>query len=117
MGDHRPWPPPLPPPLPASKKPAAHPAEPPLELPWSDAKLAQPMARLDLPPPPPDASPARPTKKPDPVVAKSAGSLLPELSEVVSLPRLSGQEGAQREKLAQKLTAMRRLDYFEILGV
>ncbi len=112
-------PPPLPPPLPAHKRPAAHPAEPPLELPWSDAKLAQPMARLDVPPPPPpDASPQRPAKKPEPqVLAKSAGSLLPELSEVVSLPRLSGQEGAQREKLAAKFTAMRRLDYFELLGV
>lgn len=110
-------PPPLPPPLPASKKPPEHPAQPPLDLPWSDAKLAQPMARLDLPPPPPEASPQRPVKRPEPVVAKSAGSLLPELSEVVSLPRLSGQEGAQREKLAQKLTAMRRLDFFEILGV
>ncbi|MDP3154794.1 MAG: response regulator [Archangium sp.] len=112
-------PPPLPPPLPANKKPAAHPAEPPLELPWSDAKLAQPMARLDVPPPPPpDASPQRPAKKAEPqVLAKSAGSLLPELSEVVSLPRLSGQEGAQREKLAAKFTAMRRLDYFELLGV
>ena len=111
-------PPPLPPPLPAHKKPATHPAEPPLELPWSDAKLAQPMARLDVLPPPPDASPQRPAKKPEPqVLAKSAGSLLPELSEVVSLPRLSGQEGAQREKLAAKFTAMRRLDYFELLGV
>ncbi len=111
-----PLPPPMPPPLPANKRPPAHPSEPPLDLPWSDAKLAQPMARLDLPPPPPEASPQRP-KKQEPVLAKSAGSLLPELSEVVSLPRLSGQEGAQREKLAQKLSAMRRLDYFEILGV
>ena len=110
-------PPPLPPPLPASKNPLTHPTSPPLDLPWSDARLAQPMARLDVPPPPPGASPARPKKPPEPVVAKSAGSLLPELSEVVSLPRLSGQEGAQREKLAQKLSAMRRLDYFEILGV
>ncbi len=110
-------PPPLPPPLPANKRPAAHPAEPPLELPWSDARLAQPMARLDVPPPPPPgASPQRPVKKPE-LLAKSAGSLLPELSEVVSLPRLSGQEGAQREKLAAKFTAMRRLDYFELLGV
>ncbi len=108
-------PPPLPPPLPANKKPQAHPSAPTLDLPWNDAKLAQPMARLDVPPPPPPPSePPRPAPQ---VVAKSAGSLLPELSEVVSLPRLTGQEGAQREKLAQKFTAMRRLDFFEILGV
>lgn len=114
-------PPPLPPPLPANKRPPAHPSEPPLELPWSDAKLAQPMARLDVPPPPPQASPQPPPvpspRRPEQHIAKSAGSLLPELSEVVSLPRLSGQEGAQREKLAAKFTAMRRLDYFELLGV
>lgn len=103
-------PPPLPPPLPAKKAP--------LDLPWNDAKLAAPVAHVpptpssSAPPPPPPPAP-----KPAPVVARSAGSLLPELSEVVSLPRLSGQEGAQREKLAQKFAAMRKLDYFEILGV
>ncbi|MBL8912227.1 MAG: response regulator [Archangium sp.] len=117
-------PPPLPPPLPASKKPPAPPpSEPALDLPWNDAKLAQPMARLDLPPPPPPETPPpapAPKKRdpaPAPVLAKSAGSLLPELSEVVSLPRVSGQESAAREKLAAKFGAMRKLDYFEILGV
>ncbi len=106
-------PPPLPPPLPANKRPQAEPA---LELPWSDARLSQPMAQVAVaaPPPPP---PPKPVKVPEPVLAKSAGSLLPELSEVVSLPRLSGQEGVQREKLASKFSAMRKLDYFEILGV
>lgn len=107
---------PVPPPLPPSKR-APQPTEPPLELPWSDAKLAQPMARLDLPPPPPPP-PSAPPERPAPaVVAKSAGSLLPELSEVVSLPRVSGKESAQREKLVAKISAMRKLDYFEILGV
>jgi DNA-binding response OmpR family regulator/Flp pilus assembly protein TadD len=115
-----PPPPSLPPPLPARK--AAHPSSPPLDLPWSDAKLAQPMARVDAPPPPPPPAPAplQPPPKTKPagqVLAKSAGSLLPELSEVVSLPRVTGQEGQAREKLAAKLNAMRKLDYFEILGV
>jgi len=114
-------PPPLPPPLPAGKRAAPAPTEPPLDLPWNDAKLAQPMARLDVPPPPPpDASPPVRKEKEEPaapVLARSAGSLLPELSEVVSLPRVSGQESAQREKLAAKYSAMRKLDYFEILGV
>lgn len=122
-----PVPPPLPPgppPLPR-RKPAAPGRVPLLDLPWDDAKLAQPVAQLEVPPPPPpDAAPAPPQRaapapqRPQPpIVAKSAGSLLPELSEVVSLPRLSGQEGAQREKLVAKYNAMRKLDYFEILGV
>lgn len=91
-----PKPPPLPPPLPAKK------AAP--ELPWTD-----PQAATAAPPPLPKSSPQPPPK--------AASSLLPELSAVVSLPRLGGQEGAQREKLAQRLSAMRKLDYFELLGV
>ncbi len=112
-------PPPMPPPLPAHKRPPPPPTEPPLDLPWSDAKLAQPMARLDLPPPgaSPSASVGIREKAPAPVFARSAGSLLPELSEVVSLPRVTGQESVQREKLVAKISAMRKLDYFEILGV
>ncbi|MFZ5438692.1 MAG: DnaJ domain-containing protein, partial [Myxococcota bacterium] len=110
-------PPPAPPPLPANKRPPPPPTEPPLELPWNDAQLAQPMARVEAPPPPAPPPPAPPKRAPEPVVAKSAGSLLPELSEVVSLPRVSGQESVQREKLAGKFAAMRKLDYFEILGV
>ncbi|MGV3621132.1 MAG: response regulator [Archangium sp.] len=111
-----PWPP-MPPPLPQKKPP-----EPSLDLPWNDAKLAAPIAHVPPqssapPPPPPAPKPAPPPKAPEPVMAKSAGSLLPELSEVVSLPRVSGQEGQRREKLAQKFSAMRKLDYFEILGV
>ncbi len=109
--------PPAPPPLPASKRVPPPPTEPPLELPWTDAKLAQPMARLEVPPPPPPSPPKKKGPTPAPVVARSAGSLLPELSEVVSLPRVSGHESAQREKLAAKISAMRKLDYFEILGV
>ncbi len=111
-------PPPLPPPLPPSKRPAAPPTEPPLDLPWNDAKLAQPMVNVPAAPPQaPPPPPMKQSKAPEPVMARSAGSLLPELSEVVSLPRVSGKEGAQREKLAQRFSAMRKLDYFEILGV
>lgn len=113
-------PPPLPPPLPANKRPMPQQAAAPLlDLPWSDAKLAAPVAKLDgpIPPPPPAASPQPPPAAKAPVIAKSAGSLLPELSEVVSLPRLSGREGAEREKLVAKFAAMKKLDYFELLGV
>ncbi len=95
-----PKPPPLPPPLPAKKAPAAP------ELPWTDPKASP----VSAPPPLPRAIP--PVEAPRP-----ASSLLPELSAVVSLPRLGGQEGAQREKLAQRMSAMRKLDYFELLGV
>lgn len=124
MAAARPKPPPLPPAIPgpamappasSHKAPPAHPSDPPLELPWRDARLAQPMARID--PTVPGASVEPPQKNPEAVIAKSAGSLLPELSEVVSLPRLTGQEGARREKLAATLAAMRGLDYFELLGV
>jgi Flp pilus assembly protein TadD len=122
-----PMPPPLPvpPPLPSRKAAAAPPpppvpSSPPLELPWDDAKLAQPMVQTGGPPPPPPPSSSRGKKKPkrpEPVMARSAGSLLPELSEVMSLPRLSNEESVTREKLAAKASAMRKLDYFEILGV
>lgn len=109
--------PPAPPPLPAGRRPPAPPVDSSLDLPWNDAKLAQAPAKLDLPPPPPPASPPVKKKEAPANVAKSAGSLLPELSEVVSLPRVSNQESAQREKLAAKYQAMRKLDYFELLGV
>jgi tetratricopeptide (TPR) repeat protein len=87
-------------------------------LPWDDAPKP-PMAQVSSgnwgsPPPPPLASPQR---KKAPNVAQPVGSLLPELSEVMSLPKLSSDEGVQREKLAAKVAGMRKLDYFEILGV
>ena len=50
------------------------------------------------------------------VMARS-GSLLPELSAVVSAGKLTGEEGVMRERLAGKVAAMRKLDYFEILGL
>lgn len=120
-------PPPLPVPPPLPKKAAAAqppppppPSKPPLELPWDDAKLAQPMAAAGPPPPPPSGGRGKKKagkKAPEPVIAKPAGSLLPELSEVVSLPRLSNEESVTREKLAAKVAATRKQDYFEILGV
>ncbi len=52
-----------------------------------------------------------------PVLARASSSLLPELSAVVSTSRLSGEESVIRERLAAKVAAMRKLDYFEILGL
>ncbi len=66
---------------------------------------------------PPFPAPSAPGKKAPKNVAQPVGSLLPELSEVMSLPKLSSDEGVQREKLAAKVAGMRKLDYFEILGV
>jgi len=116
-----------PPPLPprSSLPPVASPPvakAPVLDMPWPDAPLAQPMVRPEAPPPPPPASPPRKKRPPTkeisaPQLAKAMGSLLPELSAVVSTSRLSNEESIQREQLAAKMAAMRRLDYFEILGV
>lgn len=122
-----PKPPPPLPPVAANPPPLPRPPlEPALELPWKDAALTQPMAQLpparlaevraasdDGPPPPPPPSPtAHPPPPPN-----NAGSLMPELSEVVSLPRLTTEESTSRERLAAKVAAMKRLDYFEVLGV
>lgn len=46
-----------------------------------------------------------------------SSSLLPEISEVMSVQQLSNDEGVMRERLVAKVAAMRKLDYFEILGV
>ncbi len=118
-------PPPLPPKLPVPAPPSDKPS---LPLPWDDAK---PSASLDPgavqpPPPPPDISPPPPppskkkreAERPQaPVIARPSGSLLPELSAVVPASRLSGEESVLRERLAAKVAAMRKLDYFEILGL
>lgn len=101
-----PAPPPLPPPLPKRAAPPA-PPQASLELPWDDAQMARPT----VPEPEPRA------EAPAPVVARAAGSLLPELSEVRSLPRMTGREGSHRETLAAKLREFRQKDYFEVLGV
>lgn len=89
---------------------------PPLPTPKPEPKPMRRIAR-QMPPPPPAPSP-QPPRREGPVIARSVvGGLLPELSEVVSLPRLSGREGADREKLAARIAAMRKLNYFELLGV
>lgn len=78
------------------------------------------MPRLEGRPPPLPSRPPPPlksSKTPPPLVAKSVSPLLPEFSEVVSLPLLSIREGVQRETLAATLTSMRRKNYFEVLGV
>ncbi|MBL8957099.1 MAG: response regulator [Myxococcaceae bacterium] len=112
-------PPPLPPKLPHAGPPAEGAK---LPLPWDDAKPAASLTGGPPPPPPPDATPPnKPAKKGEktqgPVIARPGGSLLPELSAVVPASRLSGEESVLRERLAAKAAAMRKLDYFEILGL
>jgi DNA-binding response OmpR family regulator/curved DNA-binding protein CbpA len=112
-----PQPPPLPPRLPVPSPPTGGPK---LPLPWEDAR---PSPSLDPrgPPPPPNASPPRTTSKRKrdrgPVIARPGSSLLPELSVVMNQSRLSSEESLLRERLAAKAAAMRKLDYFEILGL
>ncbi len=98
-------PPPLPPPLPRSSV-ASNVAPTPSEVPWKDA----PVARTTEP------NPAHAAKT-ELVTAHGTGTLLPELSDVVNMKGLSNEESLSRERLAAKVAAMRRLDYFEILGV
>lgn len=68
----------------------------------------QPRAANVPPPPPPEA--LRP-----PVIARAESSLLPELSGIHNT--VNAAEGLVRERLAGKVAAMRRQDYFEILGI
>jgi curved DNA-binding protein CbpA len=63
-------------------------------------------------PPPPPPTPALGSKP-----AGRKGSLLPELSEVVSTKNLSSEESLLRERLVAKVGQMRKMDYFEILGL
>jgi curved DNA-binding protein CbpA len=103
-----------------------------LPLPWEDARVSQSLKREAPPPPPPDASPPprpsgrrkgkgkdaeKPTAPEGPVLARSASSLLPELSAVIPASRLSSDESLIRERLAGKVAAMRKLDHFEVLGL
>ncbi|MFN7130981.1 MAG: response regulator [Myxococcales bacterium] len=75
-----------------------------------------------LPPPLPAnraASAAPPPPAPvrnEPVVVRAAGSLLPELSGVMP-SLLSAEEREVRERLAATAAAMKKKDYFAILGV
>jgi len=134
-------PPPLPParssppPLPvrdailgsSPSKPAVS-REPSLPMPWDDAQVSESIAspapvpqakKKPLAPPVPTPPVTVPAPQPAgrrPVMARS-GSLLPELSAVVSAGKLTGEESVMRERLAGKVAAMRKLDYFEILGL
>ncbi|MCA3010877.1 MAG: response regulator [Myxococcaceae bacterium] len=121
----RPSGPPVPPPLPPPLPPRA-PPPPSLELPWDNAQLARPAAPPQAddgpPPPPPDTtppatSPRRPERAAPPPPPARLGSLMPELSGVHSMPRLTSEEREQRERLAARVAATRKLDYFEVLGV
>ena len=91
-------------------------------LPWPNASAPRFQAHEASPSQKGEAKPAKPGSRAPAVEAtprdqRRAGSLLPELSSVVSSNRLSGEESLKRERLATKVAAMRKLDYFEILGV
>jgi DNA-binding response OmpR family regulator/curved DNA-binding protein CbpA len=125
---HAEMPPPLPPKLPVPS-PARSGGK--LPLPWDDAKPAlattesspahrPPPPPVDMTPPPgppPKSKPSGNRGRKEPVLARAQSSLLPELSAVVPQSKLSGEESAARERLAAKVAAMRKLDYFEILGL
>ncbi|MBX5484887.1 MAG: response regulator [Myxococcaceae bacterium] len=90
---------PMPPPLPEKVTP---PPPPPEAMAWEA--------------PPGDVEAERPSPQPRPAVkARAVGSLLPELSGVHSPS--SAEDSLLRERLAAKVAAMRKQDYFEILGV
>jgi DNA-binding response OmpR family regulator/curved DNA-binding protein CbpA len=115
----QPVPPPLPvapPPLPGPPREAA-PTAPPVDLPWKDAPLSHPKASQRSPVPALAPPVERPPPSPPRPRSQSTGSLMPELSEVVSLPAPTNEESVSRERLATKVAAMRRMNYFELLGV
>lgn len=115
-------PPPLPPKLPHAPPP---PKGADLPLPWPEASAptfhahaASPSVEGLAPTKGAQKGSARaPTLEPSSPAARHSGSLLPELSTVTNTSRLSGEESLKRERLANKVAAMRKLDYFEILGV
>lgn len=89
----------------------------------SRKSAAPPPPPVTVPPPLPKREPesARPPPMPPrnafrPVQARAASSLLPELSAVLSL-HMSAEERALREQLAAKVVALKRKDYFQMLGV
>jgi tetratricopeptide (TPR) repeat protein len=117
---HGAMPPPLPPKLPV---PSPSNGREKLPLPWEDAR----PSLESMPAASPGKSKGR-TGKHDKAerseksdggrnVARAQGALLPELSSVVPHGKLSGEESVLRERLAAKAAAMRKLDYFEILGL
>lgn len=112
-------PPPLPPPMPAAGMPPPPPPDalwdaPPGEMSDErDMRAPRMEERASKPRPPvPDE---RPSSSRPAVKARAVGSLLPELSGVHSPS--SAADSLLRERLAAKVAAMRKQDYFEILGV
>lgn len=94
-----------------------------MELPRTKTAPPPPpvIAPPPLPPRPNSASNIAPPPLPArgiqrPVTARAAGSLLPELSAVISL-HISAEERALREKLAAAVVSARKKDYFQLLGV
>jgi DNA-binding response OmpR family regulator/DnaJ-domain-containing protein 1 len=92
-----------------------------------------PSVQLPPPPPAPSGPPPLPPplpKRPNslsgapppsaeeskPVVARAAGSLLPELSGLISIG-VSAEERALRERLAGIVMSFKKQDYFQTLGV
>jgi DNA-binding response OmpR family regulator/DnaJ-domain-containing protein 1 len=102
-----------------------------LPMPWEDAKVSETLVPMPArkktgtlapPVPTPPSTPVADKKsssprRPERSVMARSGSLLPELSAVVSAGKLTGEESVMRERLAGKVAAMRKLDYFEILAL
>lgn len=79
-------------------------------------------AEAPEPPPIPSRSPfARPAAAPspsrEPVMARAAASLLPELSGVHSGAMLPPKERDLRERLLETAARLRKQDYYQVLGV
>lgn len=86
-----------------------------LPMPWPDAR---PSERFGGPPPaPPDDDDDRTIRKAPPALARArGGALMPDLPGPAAVS-LSNEESQLRERLAGKVTAMRKMDHFEILGL
>ena len=115
-------PPMMPPPLPVFAAPPQPPAE---AMDWEappgrmdlvgevDTPTDETPVPVELEPTHPRAAVRAPVKAP--VKARAASSLLPELSGV--FPRPTGDDSPLREQLAARVAEMRKLDYFQLLGI
>ncbi len=93
--------------IPAGMPGSAQPLPPPLPPQARAVAPGASSAQLAPPPPPPQAfAPDKP----------ASTSLLPELSGVFSIS-MSGEERRVRERLAGVMAAMKKKDFFEVLGV
>ncbi len=100
---------PRPPPLPAGQTPAQPPTSG-VKIPFDEPEPTPRRGAAQLPKAPPEPA----SQRGAPTPSKSLGSLLPELSGVHNL---NGDESVLRERLVSKVAAMRRMDYFDILGL